>query len=233
LVLQWLDIKENVMTAKKKTTSTPKPKKEDPNALKLTQQPAETSANTRAHASLRPTVQAALTLMDYNKCFGDLSINTLVDDLGKQCDLASSGDLKRPEAILTAQAHTLDAIFHTLARRAQRVEYLNQFDTNMRLALKAQAQCRATLETLAEIKNPKPVAFVRQANIAHGPQQVNNGTVQPGEASRARETENRPNELLEAKNGESVDAGTTGTTSSADSPMETVGAVYRPQDKKW
>jgi hypothetical protein len=37
------------------------------------------------------------------------------------------------------------------------------------LALKAQSQCRATLETLAAIKNPQPVAFVRQANIAHGP----------------------------------------------------------------
>jgi len=30
------------------------------------------------------------------------------------------------------------------------------------LALKAQAQCRATLQTLAEIKNPHPVAFVKQ-----------------------------------------------------------------------
>ena len=42
----------------------------------------------------------------------------------------------------------------------------------MRLSLKAQGQCRATLETLAVIKNP-PV-FAHQANIAHGPQQVNN-----------------------------------------------------------
>lgn len=48
-------------------------------------------------------------------------------------------------------------------------EYLNATDTYLRLALKAQAQCRATLQTLAEIKNPRPVAFVKQANIAHGP----------------------------------------------------------------
>jgi hypothetical protein len=39
---------------------------------------------------------------------------------------------------------------------------------------KPQAQCRATIEALAEIKNPRPVAFVKQANIAQGPQQVNN-----------------------------------------------------------
>ena len=31
------------------------------------------------------------------------------------------------------------------------------------------------MEALAEMKNPHPVAFVKQANIAHGPQQVNNG----------------------------------------------------------
>jgi hypothetical protein len=39
-------------------------------------------------------------------------------------------------------------------------------------AFKAQAQCRATFETIALSKNP-PV-FARQANIAQGPQQINN-----------------------------------------------------------
>lgn len=48
------------------------------------------------------------------------------------------------------------------------------------MALKAQAQCRATLEALAEIKNPRPVAFVKQANISGEHQQVNNG-VQPAQ----------------------------------------------------
>ncbi len=31
------------------------------------------------------------------------------------------------------------------------------------------------LQTLFEMKHPQPVAFVKQANIANGPQQVNNG----------------------------------------------------------
>lgn len=48
---------------------------------------------------------------------------------------------------------------------------VDQIDRFTRLALKAQGQCRATVETLAAIKNP-PVVFARQANIAHGPQQV-------------------------------------------------------------
>jgi hypothetical protein len=44
----------------------------------------------------------------------------------------------------------------------------------MRVALKAQNQCRMTLETLATVTNPR-VVYAKQANIANGPQQVNNG----------------------------------------------------------
>jgi hypothetical protein len=114
--------------------------------------------------------------MDYNKAYGQVSINTLISDLGKQCELASNGDLARAEALLTAQAHTLDQIFNNLARRAavNAGEYMGACETYLRLALKAQSQCRATVEALATIKNPQRVAFVQQANIAHGPQQVNN-----------------------------------------------------------
>ena len=77
-------------------------------------------------------------------------------------------------------------------------EYLDATDRYMRLALKAQAQCRATVETLAEIKNP-PTLFARQANIAHGPQQVNN-TVRVEERDKrdhARgESENRAKQTI-------------------------------------
>ena len=62
-------------------------------------------------------------------------------------------------------------------------DYPQTVERYMRLALKAQAQSRATAETLHEMKYPKPVAFVQQANIANGPQQVNIGQTRP----RARE----------------------------------------------
>lgn len=218
------------MSTKKKLAPKPAPKCEDPKALKVIQQPTEEKAEVMARTSLRPTVQAALTLMDYNKGFGDLSINTLVDDLGKQCELSSSGDLTRAEAILTVQAHTLDAIFHNFARRAQRAEYMNQLETNMRLALKAQSQCRSTLETLAAIKNPQPVAFVKQANISHGPQQVNNGrafATSTRERACARETENQQNELLEHNDGKRLDAGATGAAGGTDQKLEAVGGFNR------
>ena len=83
------------------------------------------------------------------------------------------GDLREAEILLTAQAVTLNTMFTHLASMAAKTEYVDHLDRYMRLALKAQGQCRATLETLATIKNP-PVVFARQANIAQGPQQVNN-----------------------------------------------------------
>ena len=69
-------------------------------------------------------------------------------------------------------------------------------ETYMRMALKAQSQCRATLKTLANIKNP-PVVFARQANIAQGPQQVNNGMMPAGEPRAGpRENENAPRQTV-------------------------------------
>jgi hypothetical protein len=83
--------------------------------------------------------------------------------------------MARPEALLVAQAHTLNALFNHLTRLAYR--NWDNFDATerlLRLALKAQTQSRATVETLGNIKNP-PTFIAQQANIAHGPQQVNNG----------------------------------------------------------
>ena len=135
--------------------------------------------------------------------------------------------------MLVAQAHSLEAIFHELARRAalNMGEYINAAETYMRLALKAQSQCRATIETLALMKNPQPVTFVRQANVAHGPQQVNN-VPQPAAdgASRARESENPPNKLLEQQHVERLEPGTVQTAVGADPAMATVAAVNRPPD---
>ncbi len=92
----------------------------------------------------------------------------------------------------------------------------------MRLALKAQSQCRATIESLAEIKNPRPVAFVQQANIAHGPQQVNNETTtRPGAGA---ENQNQTNEVLEGSgNGNWLEQGTAGTGFTGDSSLATMG----------
>ena len=193
--------------------------------------PGEAGQQALARAALRPTCLAALTVRDYSAGFPDLDLGGLVDGLADQVALAKTGDLSRGEAMLVSQAHTLDAIFHTCARRAasNMGEHLPAAETYLRLAFKAQSQCRMTWETLAEIKNPRTVAFVHQANMTTGPQQINNGTV-PEQRSRARETVNEPNKLLEATYGERLDPGTAGTAGGANTHLATVGAIHRPKD---
>jgi hypothetical protein len=117
------------------------------------------------------TVAVAFSQSNY----GELSLTECMQVLTEKVVAVRKGNLRDAETLLVGQAMALDAIFASLARRAQMNmgEYMNAADRYMRLALKAQGQCRATLETLAAIKNP-PVVFAKQANIAQGPQQVNN-----------------------------------------------------------
>jgi hypothetical protein len=185
-----------------------------------------------ARTVLRPSVQAALTTQRYSRRFGDLDPTALDAELSAQISAINGGDMHRAEGMLVAQAHTLEAIFHELVKVASDNlgTNLGGAETCLRLGLKAQAQCRATLETLAALKNPPSVAFVRQANIAHGPQQVNNGTQSKPDASRARDSENQPNKLLEKQREEWLDNRTVQATVGADSAMATVGARDRSED---
>ena len=117
---------------------------------------------------LSPTVQSGVGIHAWSKFLGEADVGELVKNLRERVDKVIDGDMKPVEAMLFGQAMTLQTIFTSLARKATGQEYLKQFQVNLTLALKAQAQCRATLEALAEIKNPRPVAFVKQANIAAG-----------------------------------------------------------------
>ena len=192
------------------------------NTLRMPLRQGEDERAALAKTVLRPSVRAALTTQKHSKQFGELDLTSLVDELSEQISAANRGDMRRAEGMLVAQAHTLDALFHELVRRStanSEAGYLGAAEIYMRLALKGQSQCRAALEALAEMKNPKPVTFVRQANVAHGPQQVNNGPQSPAEASRARESENQPNKLLEQQHGERLDFGATQAPIGADSPL--------------
>lgn len=124
---------------------------------------------------LRSSVMAAIGTEPWAKFAGDTDLSDLSQGLLKRMDAVTDGDMKGVERMLFGQAMTLQTIFTALSRRAANADQLPQFQSAMSMAFKAQAQCRATLEALAEIKNPRAVAFVRQANIANGPQQVNNG----------------------------------------------------------
>lgn len=128
---------------------------------------------------------------------GELSLTDMVKSLRASGEAVNRGDLRAGEAMLNAQAVALNTMFGALARRAalNMGTYMGATETYLRLALKAQSQSRATVETLAAIKNP-PMVFARQANINNGgQQQVNNGaapstaTAQPGAPTTAPRVE--------------------------------------------
>jgi hypothetical protein len=182
----------------------------------------------QAHADfvLEAGVNAAVVAAEYYAGpFGEQDLGSLAATLAENTKKLDSGDLAQCEAMLLGQAHALQAIFVNLSRRAVKQEYLRQWEAYIRVALKAQSQCRATLETLANIKNP-PTVFARQANIAHGPQQVNNGT--PA-LSRAGETENPQNEQSRGANELLPDGGASQAARRVDTQVGAVGEIDRTQ----
>ena len=208
-----------------------KPKKEpNPDQVTVFANPDDDDGLAMARFALRPTVQAAVTLREYDKKYGDLKLQGLIDALQEQTEASNDGDMRRAEAMMTTQPHTLDAIFNNLARRAINAEYLNQFEQYLKLGLRAQSQCRATWDALSAIKNPPVMGYVKQANIANGPQQVNNTSTVPDDTSRVRENQNSQNKLMEQKDGERLDTGTTSTTSQADPAMAAVGKIDGTKD---
>lgn len=152
-----------------------------------------------------------------------------IDVLREQSAAANRGDLSRAESMLMAQATALQSIFARLVERGMSGLTLPTFEINMRMALRAQNQCRATLETLATIKNP-PVVFAKQANVTTGPQQVNNGVPAP---SPAREIETRKSQLLtEVHHGQRLDIGAPGEAISHDPAMAPVGEINWPDKRR-
>ena len=139
--------------------------------------------------------------------------------LGKTIREIQSGDLSKIEEMYISQAVALEAMFASLARRAKVQDKLLQYDTHMRLALKAQNQSRATLQALVQLKQPSNTQFIKQANIAQGHQQVNN---------LAEKNITPQNELLEDIHGNSqLDTGTTTATTGIDTALEALDEVNR------
>lgn len=149
---------------------------------------------------------SAFTLKQYAGGGDALELNDLLAEMQKKSDAVISGDLTHVERMLVSQAITLDTIFHNLVQRSHRQDSFKGIEVLMRLGLKAQAQARSTAEALALLKNPMP--YIRQANIANGPQQVNNGAhpEQYAQApARAPDFQTAPNKLLEVNHGQRVD----------------------------
>lgn len=174
-----------------------------------------------ARVSLSPATMSAVLSDAFTKqLFPQSEIVDVASVLREKITDIQNGDMKPIEAMLISQAQALQTMFVSLGRQAASKTQLNQYTAFMNLALKAQSQSRATIQALVELKYPKQATFVKQANIAHGHQQVNNAT---HTHARANESDNQPNELLEVDNGSTtMDSRTAQTTIAKDKEMATV-----------
>ena len=93
-----------------------------------------------------------------------LDIPTLLEHLRSEAQAVRDGSLATAEGMLANQAIALQSLFARLTERAMSYDTAPGFEVNMRYALRAQSQCRQTLETLALVKQG-PAVFARSANV--------------------------------------------------------------------
>jgi hypothetical protein len=216
----------------KQTTDQPLPEQSGSQAPTV-----EAAQKAHTRTAVWPTFRAAYTSFLYTKVPPEgLDMSEITRDLQARNDEVWNGDQKQLEAMLTSQAHSLDAMFHALAERAalNLGKNLETTETYLKLAFRAQNQCARTLEALATMKSPS-VVIAQQANIARGHQQVNNGAAaskptRPAKSMGSRNPQNSPNKLLEQTHGERLEPGATATTSGTHPAMAPVGAVNRATD---
>ena len=162
-----------------------------------------TEEEKRANIALAPEFKAAVTAQAYAPLIGETDLASVLKRLGEMSTSSVKDSARDIEYMLTSQAIALDSIFNRLAIQAHASigKHPKVVDTYLRLALKAQSQCRATAETLANLKSPRQ--YISQTNVATA-LQVN----------------------IE-RDAHHVDARTKGSHAASDSTTEALGGVNR------
>jgi hypothetical protein len=162
------------MAKKAKSTDDMQPN----HALVIEQTETETGAQAMARKMLEPDFRNAFTASNFaDKVLGDNikppGLMDYIDHMQIVTKAAEEGDMTLASRMLAAQATTLDSMFTELARRAglNMGEYINAAERYGRLALKAQSNCRATLETLVKLHQPRE-QIVKHVHINGGGQAV-------------------------------------------------------------
>jgi hypothetical protein len=165
-----------------------------------------TEEEKRANIALAPEFKAAVTAQAYAPLIGETDLAAVLKRLGEMSTSSVGESSKEHEYLLSAQVIALDSIFNRLAIQAHASigKHPKVVDTYLRLALKAQSQCRATAETLANLKSPRQ--HISQTNVATA-LQVN----------------------IE-REGHHVDARTKGSHATTDSNVEALGEIHRAKD---
>ena len=162
-----------------------------------------------ANIGLSPEFKAALTAHAYAPLVGTQDLAAVFQRVGELSTRSVKDGSKDLEYMLTSQAIALDSIFNRLAVQAQASigKHPKVVETYLRLALKAQSQCRATAEALAAIKSPKQ--YINQTNVA-GAMQIN----------------------IDAENSH-VDRRAESKDATSNQTVEALGEVYGSQDLFW
>lgn len=165
------------MTAK--NTKTKSAKQSLPNdSLKVLAGPDDNVPLATAAAILAPEFRhALLASQTHERVFGTMEGSPgrgdYAEAIGKVGDLAKRGELAFVSELLAAQALSLDNIFTETARRMalNMGDYIGATETYARIAMKAQAQSRATLEALAKLHQPREQT-VRHVHVNEGAQAI-------------------------------------------------------------
>ena len=144
--------------------------------LKLAEEEGTPHAKALARVTFDPLCRHEILASSFaSKAFGDRCA-PLVDRLevlDGELEKAANGNLNLASRILASQAVSLDVLFTEMARRSgnNMGQYPDAADRYMRLALKAQSNCRATLEALARLHQPREQT-VRRVHVNEGGQAV-------------------------------------------------------------
>lgn len=142
--------------------------------LEIEGQPGKSNERGLAEVALDPAAHALSIAEPFNRgSFGKQAVTETYETLINQVSGAKKGDLSHYRAMLAGQAISLNSIFTELSRRAalNMGDYLGATETYMRLALKAQAQSRASIEALDRLANGH-VQTVKHVHVNEGGQAV-------------------------------------------------------------
>lgn len=164
-------MEQSSMTAKQKPAGAT-------NAITVEANKGESEAETMARVMVAPflrhgIVAKGLTDKMAGKLPGEPQFDHFAKVIKTKAELACKGETTLASELLTAQALSLDAMFTELTRRAvvNFGDYPLAAERYARLAFKAQANCRASLEALAKLHQPREQT-VRHVHVNEGGQAV-------------------------------------------------------------
>lgn len=150
------------------------------------------------------------------------AVDAAKDGVEETLSKVRSGNLEDLESILVNQVYVLNGLFNqlviqgkaSLSDPAVMQSLPNHPKTMLNVALKAQTQCRATVQTINDLKNPKKTTFIKN--------QLNNVKM---------ELEERIEQLEDTEHGsKKLDRGTEGTAISINPEVEALEVINRGKD---